>query len=643
MKLPIKTIGLLLAWASIATARAEATEQPNILWITAEDLSPQLGCYGDAYADTPRLDQLAEAGVRYTRFFAEAPVCAPSRATIITGMRCGPLGVSQMRSNHRIPDFVRPFTAYLREAGYYCVNNAKTDYNLSREAGGDAAAFIREGWDESSRQAHWRNCPEGKPFFCVFNYIDTHQSRGSRDDYGRFVQNVQARLSNNRIHDPAEAPLPPHFPRSAVARRTVARYYDCITTLDDFVAKTLEELAADGLEDDTIVFFFSDHGTGLPTGKTCVSTYGLLCPLIVSVPEKFRHLAARGPGSVSDRLVCFADLAPTVLRLAGLEVPAHLHGRAFLGEDVPEAPAYIFGSRDRIDETLATTRWITDGRYLLVRSYRRDVPVDQQTLISYYNSNGELCREIRRLAAAGRLSVVQLSFWSDRRPALRLFDGPMDPWNLRNLAKDPAQRERIHSMDRRLESHLLAEWDLGFWPEPELADAETKASAYDLARSDASHYPLERILETAKLEDPVRLMERLGNSHPYVRYWAVVGLAALPDDEVRPATGQVQNLLNDPSVSVRIEAASLSVRLAGSPAALDVLVRELQNPNEWAASRAARALERLGEKSRPVINEMRAALEQRSAGFIGPTAKGTDPITHSFQFSLEAALNRLTP
>lgn len=636
----MKTLLVVLA-VVLPFALPAADARPNILWITAEDMSPTLGCYGDGYADTPHLDRLAARGIRYTHFFAESPMCAPSRATIITGMHNGPLGASQMRSNHRVPAFVKPFTAWLREAGYYCANNSKTDYNQARDASGINDEFIKEAWDESSPKAHWRKRPPDKAFFCVLNYMDTHQSRASRDDHAQFVAKVQSRLPQERIHDPAKAPLPPHYPQTDTSRRTMARYYDCITTLDDFVGKTLVDLQADGLADDTIIFFYSDHGAGLPTGKTVASDFGLRCPLIVYVPEKFRQLVSAAPGSVSDRLTCFADLAPTILHLVGLRPPSHMHGRPFLGKDIGPAPDFVLGTRDRVDETLEATRWISDGRYLLVRAYRRDMVADQQSLTSRYNGNGELCREIRALAAEGRLSSEQRRFWSDPAAPVRLFDAQTDPWSLNNLAIDATHSDRSAKMEAALESFILRERDLGFWPEPELGDAEDEASAHELARRDPARYPLERILQTAKLTDVASLRERLGDEHSAVRCWAVTGLEALGDEAIG-AMDALAPLLKDDAASVRIEAAHLIARLDDGDrlaAALDTLATELDSPNEWAAAQAARALELLGEKARPKIEPMRTALRERTTGFF-LQPKGPRPASYGLEFSLLTALER---
>jgi len=635
----ILPVVLLCAGANLWAATAE--ERPNILWITAEDMSCELGCYGDALALTPGIDRLATEGIRYTRCFAEAPMCAPSRSTIITGMHGGPLGTSQMRSNHRIPAWVRGFPGWLRESGWWCGNNVKTDYNLADEPG-----FIRASWDESSASTHWRNRPSGKPFFCVFNYMDTHQSRDSRDDYAVFKANVQSRLKPEEISDPARMALPPFYPDSPVARRTLARYRDCITTLDRFVAKTLADLEADGLAENTIVVFFSDHGAGIPGGKAAAFRYGLRVPLIVRIPEKFRHLAPDQPGSVNDRLVCFADLAPTMLNLAGLNPPSYMHGRAFLGKDRPSPAKFVLGTRDRLDEALETTRWISDGRFHLIRSYRTQVPADQQTLLSRYNANGELCKEIRALKNAGGLSEVQKRFWAGRRPALMLFDSATDPWCIDNLADQPAHRERASGMLAELEGFILKERDLGFWPEPAIDEVERESSAYEMAREDG-RYPLARILETARLggagtEKRDELQAKLSDADPSVRYWAVLGLDAL-DDAALPALPQLIKAMRDGSISVRVEAAYSVARIGAGPdgeAALDLLVETLQSRNQWAACRAARALELLGSRAGSRREAMRSALADRTAGFFSKKP-GKDAANYGLEFALGSALEKL--
>ncbi len=637
---PFLRLVRLVAFFAAIPFGALANDRPNILWITAEDMSLELGCYGDTYARTPNIDRFAAQGIRYTRAFAESPVCAPSRSTLITGMHNGPLGTSQMRSNHRIPSFVRGFPALLREAGYYTTNNSKTDYNLAAEK-----AFINDAWDESSPKAHWRDRPAGKPFFAVFNYMDTHQSRTSRNDLDFFKEKVQSRLAPKEIHDPAQAPLPPFYPDTEVTRRTVARYHDCVTSLDHFVARKLAALETDGLADDTIVFFYSDHGAGMPGGKAAPFAYGLRVPLLVRFPEKYQHLASDPPGTVTNRLVGFVDFAATVLNLAGLEIPSHMHGRPFLGPNLPEPRVFLTGARDRHDETLETTRWITDGRSLLVRSYDPRPYGDQQTLTSLYNANGEIVKEIRSIAASDELPANWPRFWNEGRPPVMLFDMEQDPWCLANLVGTPAHEAEAEALLSRLEAFLLEERDLGFWPEPERTDAEQGKSAWEQARV-PDRYPLKRILATARLagfgaDHLDELVKRSSDPDPSVRYWATLGLAVLAQ-ESEAARGALAEALDDEAASVRIAGAGALARFGDSAIverAMECLVAELESPNPWAACRAARAIELAGEPARPHLAAVEKVLRHRSAGFFGN--KGQDPVNYGLEFSLRATLAQL--
>ena len=609
MKRTIPLIALLLLTPVAALC---AADRPNILWITAEDMSCELGCYGDSYALTPTIDEFAKQAVRYTAAFADVSVCSPSRSTIITGVHSGPLGTSRLRSFHRIPDDIHGFPSYLREIGYYCTNNAKTDYNNA-----SAKRIIEESWNESSRKAHWRGHKPDQPFFAVFNYLGTHQSRTSVWPYEKFVAEIQSTLSPDEIHDPAKAPLPPFYPKTPIARRTIARYYDCVTSFDHFVAEKLWELKEDGLADDTIVFIYSDHGAGIPGGKGGIFYYGQRVPLLIHFPEKYRHLAPADPGSVCDRPVCFADLSATVLNLLGLKVPDYMHGRPFLGKDAAPPRQWVFGSIDRVDEALETSRWITDGRYHLIRSYRTNIPGEKKTMIGWYDSSSESCSQIRQLKNDGELSAQQLQVWGDSRPPVLLFDCKNDPWNLHNLADKPEQQQRVATMLSAIEAQILSEHDLGFWPEPDLTVDEQDGPAYTLART-TNRYPLKRILATVDLSQQgaaslPELTARLDDANPLVRYWALIGLENL-GEAAQGALPKLQAAMKDTSPSVRVQAAWMVARLgddAQSTAAVNWLADHLMAENTWEASRSAFALRMLGDKARPVRSAMEQAMKAR--------------------------------
>ena len=303
-------------------------KRPNILWITAEDMSPTLGCYGDSFATTPNIDQLATESARYTHAFATSPVCSPSRACLINGCIAPAQGAHAMRSLIPIPEALNGFPTLLREAGYYTTNNVKTDYNSGAET-----RITETAWDACSDTADWRGREKGQPFFTVINLMESHQSRSMVWPYPQFQQEVQSHLSASEIHDPKLVPLPPYYPDTPLVRKTVARYYDCVTRMDQRVGEILTNLKNDGLYEETIIFFYSDHGSGMPRHKRALLDSGMRVPLLIRIPEKYQEMARSvvGKGDVS-RLVSFEDFGPTVLSLAGFDaLPAHMTGRAFLG------------------------------------------------------------------------------------------------------------------------------------------------------------------------------------------------------------------------------------------------------------------------------------------------------------------------
>ncbi|MBN2293620.1 MAG: sulfatase-like hydrolase/transferase, partial [Pirellulales bacterium] len=261
---------------------AEQPSRPNVLWLTCEDISPNLGCYGDDYAITPNLDRLAEQGVRYTQAVGICGVCAVNRSCLITGMYPSTIGSQDMRSLIRLPKSIPTYSELLRKAGYYCTNNSKTDYNFPTPV---------EAWDECSAKAHWRNRAPEQPFFAVFNYTGTHESQIWETNHRRHA----AKLRHDELHDPKEAPVPAFHPNTPEVRRDWANYYDNITALDHWIGARLEELKKAGLEEDTIIFFYSDHGVGMPMCKKWVWDWGLRVPLLIYFPKKYRHLAPDGP------------------------------------------------------------------------------------------------------------------------------------------------------------------------------------------------------------------------------------------------------------------------------------------------------------------------------------------------------------
>jgi uncharacterized sulfatase len=611
---------------------AATTDRPNFLWITVEDMSPHLGCYGDPDAHTPRLDAFATEAVRYTRAFATAPVCSPARSCLITGVYATSLGTQRLRSRFPIPATFGPFTASLRAAGYYCSNNAKTDYNLR-----DEPALIRAAWDESSARAHWRNRKPGQPFFSVINLMTTHQSRTSVWSQDQFEKEIGSQLAPNERHDPARVTLPPFYPDTAEARRAWARYHDCITLMDRQTGEILDQLAADGLADSTIVFFYSDHGMGMPRGKRCLQDSGLHVPLLIRIPKRWDHLASGAPGSASDRLVSFVDFAPTILSLAGVETPAHFQGTAFLGPNAGTPRAFVYGARDRVDEAFDLSRSVRSDRWLYIRNFMTHLPWMQP---EGYSDASTFRQEFKRLAANHQLGAGPLSFAAPRRALEELYDTQADPHQIRNLADAPEHRELLHRMRAELRRWQLETRDAGFLTEPQmwnlLAHEDTP---WSIAR-DGERYPLPRLLDAAdavgREQSAARQRNGLSDPDDGVRFWSAVGLNAQPElsGPDRESLGQA---LRDTSPVVRIEAAAALARHGDATTALPVLAAALQDRSPEVTLHAARALELLGATARPAHADMESAL----ARAVELEAAG-DSIAVFIRFSLESALDRRT-
>lgn len=446
------------------------SHRPNILWISTHDINPDLGCYagvwpGAEYANTPNLDLLAAEGARYDNAFAVAPVCAPSRSAIITGMYPTAIGTMHMRSRAVPPPEVRCFPEYLRAAGYYCTNTFFTDFQFSMPV---------TVWDACDPQAHWRNRPDPEqPFFAVFHGMLTHESQIFAADE-QYARNT-AVLTPEQRHDPASAPLPPYLPDTPVMRQAWARYSDNISAMDHWVGGVLRQLDEDGLAEQTLVVFWSDHGRGLPRAKRWPYEAGLHEPLLIRWPGRI------APGTVRTELVSLIDLGPTMLAAAGLDVPEQMHGQPlFDGQGRPAATPrqYVFGHRDRMDETEDTMRTARDERFRFIRNYHPDRPYAQH--LDYVESM-PTWRELRRLrfeemTLRGRgevpdlLTPAQRLFLESTKPVEELYDLWNDPHEVTNLAADPHYADDLARLREALAHWQQTYGDLGLIPEAELIE-----------------------------------------------------------------------------------------------------------------------------------------------------------------------------
>ncbi|MBW8039099.1 MAG: sulfatase-like hydrolase/transferase [Planctomycetes bacterium] len=572
-------------------------ERPNILWITCEDINPYLGCYGDTYTITPNLDKFAAEGLLYTNAYATAPVCAPARSCLVTGMYATSLGTQHLRSDVKLPEQVRCFPQYLRSAGYYCSNNYKKDYNFT-----DINV-----WDESGKTAHWRKRKPGQPFFSVFNFNSTHQGQinGSDED---FFTMYRSKLKPEELHDPAKVPLPPYYPDTPIVRKIWTRYYDLITFMDKQVGDLLGRLKDDGLADNTIVFFFSDHGLGVPRHKRTMYDSGLHVPLIIRFPARYQNLAPLKPGRKTDRLVSFVDFAPTVLSLAGLPIPSHMQGRAFLGDKADQPREYVFGAASRVDEVYEMSRCVRDKRYKYIRNYMPHLPYVQP---SEYPDRADIMKELHRVVKEGALTETQKLFWQPVKPLEELYDTQADPHEIDNLADSDQHRRVLKRMRKVHRKWMFETRDTGLMPEAQMHILAEGSTPYEIAQPSTKKYRLSCVLLAADMvgkspEALPNMLKLLNVPQPAVRYWAVVAISAL-NSQAAPAAEKLTGLLEDSSPNVRFAAAGTLCKLDLCEKALPVLAKGLEDPRETVVLHAAREIQSIGNKARPITEQIKQA------------------------------------
>ena len=592
----IRAVALAIGICSLTLGATDA-DRPNILWITAEDMSLTLGCYGDAYAHTPHIDQFAREGVRYTQAFAVAPVCTPARSTLITGIFASSLGTQHLRGTVPLSARIKGYSQIMRESGYYCTNSVKEDYNFVTPA-----TF----WDESSDTAHWRKGPKGKPFFSVFNFMTTHQSR-TRYEADELETRNRA-LPGEARHDPKRVPLPPYYPDTPKVRTNVAAFYTQVTLMDRQVGEILKQLEADGLADNTIVFFYSDHGSGLPRGKRWLHESGLKVPLIIRFPKMHEHLAPSAAGTTTDRLTSFVDFPPTVLSLAGIKAPDAMQGKPFLGAYASQEREFIIGIRDRIDEVLELSRSVHDGRFQYIRNF---MPHRPRMQYSFFSERTPIRQEIRRLSREGKLTGDQAWLMAPNTPVDELYDLTNDPQEMKNLAGRPERTKRVERMKRTLFDWMLETRDLSLLHENDMLERANGSMPYEFAKDDRI-YPIKRILAVASkvgegnhyLSDFSRA---LGDADAGVRYWGATGLAVL-GEESRPARAALSKALEDRKSWVRFAAAEACCHIGLEQAAVKILAEGLQLRNIKENLHAAQILLAVAEKARPAMPQMRQAI-----------------------------------
>ncbi|HEY4259297.1 MAG TPA: sulfatase-like hydrolase/transferase [Schlesneria sp.] len=582
---------LMIVLGVVASGVARAGERPNIVWLVSEDHGPHMGCYGDSFATTPNVDGLAAKGLRFGKCWSNAPVCAPARSTLIMGMYANSVGGEHMRSMVPCPEGMQMYPQLLRQAGYYCTNNAKEDYNVAKPG---------KVWDESSKKAHWKNRPAGKPFFAVFNSEKSHESK------------IRTR-PHRQVHDPAKIRIPAYHPDTPEVRQDWAQYYDVVSEADADAGVRLKELEEAGLLDETIVFYYGDHGSGMPRNKRWPQNSGLHVPLVVRIPDKFKDLRPVDyvAGGVSERLVSFVDFAPTLLSLAGVKPPDWMQGHAFLGKYIAPPQPYLYGFRGRMDERYDLVRSVTDGRYVYVRQYLLHIIYGQHVEYMFQTPTTVVWK---RLHDEGKLNPQQDAFWN-RKPPEELYDLQSDPDEVTNLATSAEHQPIRDRLKKALQDHTAKIRDLGFLPEGERFRRAGSDSQYAMGHDD-SRYPFDKIFAAAELAANMEpkavpeLKQLLSDPDNAVRYWGVLGLHMRGETSVVGARQELRRALDDESPFVAIAAAQALAEFGGADdlkLALSVLVvkADWSSNDVFVCVAALNSLDALEGKAAPMFDALK--------------------------------------
>jgi len=491
--------------------KPEYTEAPNIVWLVSEDNSKHfLKLYDERGATMPNIEALAKKGIVFNNAFSNAPVCSVARSTIISGCYAPRVGAQYHRRMEfaPLPEGLKMFPEYLREAGYYTSNNAKEDYNFRRS---DSV------WDESSRNASYKNRKSGQPFFHVQNFHSTHEGQL------HFTKAQMNRISTETSVE--EVTVFPYHPNTPTYRFTNAYYRDLHQNVDREIGEFIDQMEDDGLLENTIIFYYGDHGGVLPRSKGYIYESGLHVPMVVYFPEKWKHLSPLPIGSRTDAFVQFIDLAPTVLNLAGADIPEQIDGKAFLGQTVTQDGLSkrntAFGYADRFDEKYDLVRSIRKGKYKYIRNYQ---PFNIDALFNFYRYKMLAYKEWEELYKNGKLNEVQQQFFKARTPEA-LYDIETDPHELHNLAADTSHQSTLKELRAELQTQVKSMPDLSFYPEPYFLEA---GLANPVAFGQQSKLEIAELIDIADLslksfdESKEEIRNALQSDNPWKRYWALI-------------------------------------------------------------------------------------------------------------------------
>ena len=587
---------LLITVVLISCDNRTANLQPNILWITCEDLSPILGCYGDRVANTPNIDLFAQNAVRFTNAYASAPICTPARSSLITGVYASSMGTHHLRGVVPKSDKIKCFTEFLRERGYYCTNNVKEDYNFITP---------EEAWDESSDSAHWRNRKPEQPFFSVFNFMVTHQSQTR---YGiEKLNEINSTLDEKDRINPDDVEIPPYYPDTPIVRNNIASLYTQVHIMDKKFQEIINQLEEDGLRENTIIFFYSDHGTGLPRGKGYLHDTGIKVPLIIEFPEKYKHYSPAKAGAFSDELVNFIDFPPTVLSLTGIDPPKYMQGNPFLGQYRKNSNDYVISIRDRRDEVLMFSRSIRTDKYHYIRNFLPHRPRMQR---NFYSEITPIRQELRRLDNLGLLQSNEDWLMEDSVPVDELYDTETDPHELNNLAQEAEHLEIMELLKRNLFSWMVETKDLGLVPEYEMIEKSKGGAPYDTFSGNFDPKPiLDLVDKIGRGKQHIDSFNfALQSSNPVYRYWGATGLAALGQNAVE-SKELLQSTLNDPVPYVRFAASEAICNIGFPRQGVEILSKGLDSESVVNQLHASQILMAVGKNAAFALPKMKIAID----------------------------------
>ncbi len=527
------------------TLATHAAKRPNVVFLVSEDNSVHyLRHYGAEFGSMPNIEKLAAEGLTFNHAFSNAPVCSVARSTLATGVLAPRAGFQYHRKSAlaNLPKGLKPWTSYLRDSGYYCTNNRKTDYNFYANG--------KEVWDQSSNKASWRSRPDkDAPFFHMQSFAVCHES--SLHFPAKLMENEKTKTPMDKVK------LHPYHPDTPTFRYTHARYFDRMGVVDEQMGKVVANLEADGLLEDTFIFYFGDHGGVLPRGKGYAYESGLHVPFVVRIPENFKKLADHERGTRTDGFVSFIDFGPTVLNLAGLEIPKQMDGKPFLGKGTTAEELSgrdeAFGYADRFDEKYDFVRTLRKGKWKYVRNYQAFYPDGLQ---NNYRYRMLAFAEWRNLYKAGKLNAEQSQFF-ERRPPEQLFDLESDPHEVRDLSSDPKHKDVLAQMRVGLRQKVKRIHDLSFYPESHMAaEALGDGVAYGrrhtkeindlVAVADLSLVPFAKAKKA--------LAEALVSGNPWERYWACIS-CGVHGETAKPLVPTAKKLLTDENLMVRVRAA----------------------------------------------------------------------------------------